>query len=45
LMTAEDTGRQWLEVSTLIDPNESALADWLPEFDAMLANMTMYQHP
>lgn len=45
LMTTEGTSCQWLEVSTLIDPDESALADWLPEFDVMLANMTTYQHP
>ncbi|MGE7989477.1 hypothetical protein ACQKPE_00185 [Pseudomonas sp. NPDC089554] len=39
---AHDDGqpRQWLEVSTQIDPNQARLADWLIAFDAMLAGMT-----
>lgn len=28
--------RQWLNISTMIDPNKAALGDWLIDFDAML---------
>lgn len=34
--------RHWLSISTLIDPNKSALADWLIDFDAMLASIATY---
>ena len=40
LLTSDGRGRQWLEISTLIDPDHSILADWLPEFDAMLGKVT-----
>jgi len=40
IVSADGNERQWLNVSTVIDPNNSQLADWLIEFDAMLAGMT-----
>ncbi|MDZ3991661.1 hypothetical protein [Pseudomonas sp. Teo4] len=36
----EGAPRQWLDVSTQINPDQSRMADWLIEFDAMLAGMT-----
>lgn len=42
LLTSDGKHRQWLEISTLIDPNHSVLADWLPEFDAMLDRVTAF---
>jgi len=43
-MVTSDEGqsRQWLEVSTQIDPSQAGLADWLIKFDAMLAGMTAH---
>ncbi len=40
MITSDDGPRQWLEMSTHIDPSQAQLADWLIEFDAMLAGMT-----
>ena len=40
IVAAAGNERQWLNVSTVIDPDQAQLADWLIEFDAMLAGMT-----
>ncbi|MEX5351211.1 hypothetical protein WCE02_07595 [Pseudomonas juntendi] len=40
IITHESDIRHWLEVSTQIDPAQAPLADWLIEFEAMLAGMT-----
>ena len=40
IVTHESDIRHWLEMSTQIDPAQAPLADWLIEFDAMLAGMT-----
>jgi len=40
IVSADGNTRQWLDVSTVIDPNQPQLAEWLIEFDAMLAGMT-----
>jgi hypothetical protein len=40
IVSADGNTRQWLDVSTVIDPSQSLLAEWLIEFDAMLAGMT-----
>jgi len=40
ITSADGNKRQWLNVSTVINPDQSQLADWLIAFDAMLAGMT-----
>lgn len=40
IVSADGNERQWLNVSTVIDPDKTQLAGWLIEFDAMLAGMT-----
>ena len=40
IIASDDGARQWLEMSTHIDPSQPQLAEWLIEFDAMLAGMT-----
>ena len=40
IASADGSERQWLSLSTVIDPDQSRLADWLIAFDAMLAGMT-----
>ncbi|WP_226488905.1 hypothetical protein [Pseudomonas sp. B20] len=36
ITTAENGDKQWLCISTMIDPDTAALADWLIDFDAVL---------
>lgn len=40
IASADGNKRQWLNVSTVINPDQSQLADWLIAFDAMLAGVT-----
>jgi len=40
IVSPDGKQRQWLNVSTVIDPSKSQLAEWLIEFDAMLAGVT-----
>ncbi|WP_313203439.1 hypothetical protein [Pseudomonas sp.] len=40
IASADGNKRQWLNVSTVINPDQPQLADWLIAFDAMLAGMT-----
>lgn len=36
ITTAENGDKQWLCISTMIDPDTATLADWLIDFDAVL---------
>lgn len=40
IVSADGNGRQWLNMATVTDPDKLQLANWLIEFDAMLAGMT-----